>query len=479
MGFDPKKFLAETEPSPSPNSAGFDPKKFLAETAPQPETKPVNFAGDVVNFGKKALDYPGSLVRGSLAGAYQGLSGQDLGVSAEDVLKGNTPGSSELLKRAGVGEGKKLSQVLPQMINPYSEPGHGLIEKGGALDPNARGLVGLAGDIATDPTTYLAGPISEAAKGKGLLEGAAKVGVSPISSALEAGGERLYKSGLKNVDTRAIERGGEAVSPYLFKNGEWGRLSSIQKGMDQKLGELGSSRDEIYKTLDKTGAKVDPYDASEGALKYLQDLEKNPYMKPKVDAALSHLGLADKPMSLSDASAVKTGLYDSLPAEAFNEYGKLNSVGQNLNQKLSQGYRGSILDEATKHGGADTASKIDEINQEMGAYLNAQKPLKSEISKEGRKGLITQTKLGAAAINPLIPAGMYAAQLANATPVRTGAGLVLNRAGQNLPEGLLRQTLLNSARPSVAGDQPEVPPEVLDYLSKLKSSKERSSSTGQ
>ncbi len=400
----------------------------------------------------KALDYSSNLGRGAVAGAYQGATGEDLGVNLMDVLKGETPSSNELMKRAGVPEGGKLSDVLPG----YAEPGPDVSmfrpEKGGMLDPTLRGTGGFAADVAVDPLTYISMGVAPLLKkglaaggGKAVAAKAADVALNPLGKMVESGGEKLFKSGLKKVDTRAIEKGGEAVSPYLLERGIWGTQSQIAEGMDKQLAKLAEERAALYGSLDKAGAVVDPYAASQKALDNIGKLEKNPYMKPKAEAMMDYLSLADKPMSVSEASAVKTQLYDTLPTSAFDEFGRLSSTGSQLNKDLSQGYRQAILDAAEK-ASPGSGGAIDALNQEMGAYLGAQKPLRSEIAKEARKDLLTQTKAGIALAHPLSTLGMYAAQIGNATPVRTGVGLALDRAGESAPEALWRQLLLAPTR---------------------------------
>lgn len=68
-------------------------------------------------------------------------------------IKGQKEGFSEVMEQAGVGELGKLSDVVPFLFN---ETGEGAaFQRGGWADPTGRGALGLVGDIALDPTTYL------------------------------------------------------------------------------------------------------------------------------------------------------------------------------------------------------------------------------------------------------------------------------------------------------------------------------------
>lgn len=68
-------------------------------------------------------------------------------------IEGKKKGFGQVMEQAGVGELGRLSDVLPFLFN---ETGEGAaLQRGGVMDPSGRGAIGLAADIALDPTTYL------------------------------------------------------------------------------------------------------------------------------------------------------------------------------------------------------------------------------------------------------------------------------------------------------------------------------------
>lgn len=417
-------------------AAGLSEQDALAEIKTQGFEAP-SLTSKGIDYALRALDYTGGIGRGTVAGALEIPTGKDL-VSFSDVIKGRVPSSADMMEKMGVPKSGEISDVLPFL---YSDTGEGWpLQKGGALDASARGFSGLVADVALDPLTYLT---MGAAPLVSKLGRTAEIAAKPLSMGVEKLGEKVYKSGLKSLDTRALEKGGEAVSPYMLKQG-----MGVFKGQEGLLKQMLARTDELNnmrasKYASAPDALVEPVKASEGAFEYLTKLEQNPYMAPKVEEGLDFLALANKPMSLEQASAVKTGLYDALPASAFDVTGKMTSMGQNLNEKLSKGYRQQIIDQANASK-AGLGNEIDLINQEMGAYLSAQKPLRKEIAKEGRKDAVTQVDAMTAAFSPAALAAKQAVKTLNAGPVRTTVGYGLNQLGQNIPEPIWKQILLES-----------------------------------
>lgn len=419
-------------------AAGLSEQDALAEIKTQGFEAP-SLTSKGIDYAMRALDYTGGIGRGAVAGAIEPFVDKEL-VSFSDVIKGRVPSSADMMEKLGAGEGGQLSDALPFL---YSTAPHGewlRPEKGGPLDITGRGAAGFASDVVLDPLTYLtlgAAPIVSK------FGRAAELAGKPLAMGVEKAGEKIYKSGLKALDTRALEKGGEAVSPYMLKEGMgvFKGQEGLLKQMLARTDELGNIRSSKYASA--PDALVEPAKASEKAFEYLTKLEQNPYMAPKVEEGLDFLALANKPMSLENASAVKTGLYDALPASAFDVSGKMTSMGQNLNEKLSQGYRQQIIDQANASK-AGLGNEIDLINQEMGAYLSAQKPLRKEIAKEGRKDAVTQIDAMTGIFSPQALAAKQAVKTLNAGPVRTTLGYGLNQAGQNIPEPIWKQILLES-----------------------------------
>ncbi len=390
----------------------------------------------------KGLDYAGGVTRAVAANAADAVNpGKEFATSDDIVnaLKANPPSTADYLERAGVPAGYSMSDALSGL---YSKTGDGLaLKKGGMLDPTARGAAGFVGDVALDPLTYLSGGLSAAAKGG--LEGSrlAKAGqvalktanavVNPLDALVPAG-KTLYQSGLKNIDTRLVERGQEPVSDYLMKQGAWGRLPTLQDNMKSRMGELAEQRQGLYQKIDNAGVQIDPHYASEGANNYISDLRDNRYMAPKADKLQEFvdLGTSGGPMSVQKASEAKTSLYDALPATAFDQNGRLTNDGQKMLKELSLGYKTEI-EGAGNFVQPGLGDQIGDVNKEWGAYINADKPTQREIAKDARKNLFTETKAAFMKFKPAAVPLMYGAQMINSPATRTGAGLLMKNIGES------------------------------------------------
>jgi hypothetical protein len=200
----------------------------------------------MLDYAMRGLNYAGGLGRAAVAGAMEPIVGKDL-VSMEQALKGEVPGSAEIMEKAGVPN-VALSEMLPQM---YSDTGEGLaLEKGGMFDPTARGAGGLVADIALDPTTYLAAPLKAAQLAKaGTTAGKAlKLGeilMNPLGEAvgaagkgLKKGGEELYKSAFEKADRALATRYGKGSIADILKSS--GFKGSAEEAL-AKTAELNQS----------------------------------------------------------------------------------------------------------------------------------------------------------------------------------------------------------------------------------------------
>lgn len=133
-----------------------------------------------LNYILNSLAKPSSaLAQGTEAGValYQGdtEAAKELGLSAlknatpfYETISGDRPeksGFTKVFERAGVPEGGALSDVLPGL---FSETGEGMaLQEGGLFDPTARGALGFATDVVTDPLNFV--PVGAAVKGAGRL----------------------------------------------------------------------------------------------------------------------------------------------------------------------------------------------------------------------------------------------------------------------------------------------------------------------
>lgn len=244
-------------------------------------------AGTGLAYGAKVLDVPrGALTAPLVGSALEGLTGKKV-YSGQDYLNAinpltteKFPSSSEMMDRAGIPSGAKLSDYVPG----YSNPGQGKHwfspEKGGMLDPTLRGAGGLALDTATDPLTYLT--LGAAGAEKKILESGAvanalsknpmsmaeqtaaqalkpntigsKIGMAP-QKAVGWLGDRFYGTPISPVLDQATKKGKAALDETLYRGGlaTPGQTQNVVSGT---LDKLGNSAGNILSSADAAGAST-------------------------------------------------------------------------------------------------------------------------------------------------------------------------------------------------------------------------------
>ena len=115
---------------------------------------------------------------------------------------------------------------------------------------------------------------------------------------------------------------------------------------------------------------------------------------------------------------------------------------------MSKGYKDEIV-KAADRVVPGSGKEIDDINKELGALLNAEKPTMSEIAKEDRKDAFTQVKAALASLSPAAAAMMFGAKGVNTPLFRTSVGTAMKYGGQaseGILDPMLRQGLVSSQR---------------------------------
>lgn len=384
-----------------------------------------------LTYAGRAIDYPSGLVRKGVGEAAQAYSGKNLNLPPlKDVLlgKATVPMTEEMLKSADIG-------------NDY---------------PYTRKAAGFIGDVVMDPATLLTMGGAGAAKaglggvarvlgaGAKAAEYANPVGMA-MGSVIQKAGKPLYNSAFKNVDSRLAEKGLDPIAPYMYEQGVRGSMADIEKAMQSRMSDLGQKRADIYSQIADKGITIDPTKASQGAREYVSEVAKNPYLAPKAEGMTDYLALAKEPMSVHQASDVKTSLYDALPDSAFSPNGGLTDSGKKLLKNLSTGYKNEI-EAAAEFAKPGLGSEVQNVNKEWGSLIGAQKPTRSEIAKAERGNLITQVKSAVAGASPKTAALMYGAQAINSPRFRTNVGLALDKAASTpAADALWKQILLGQA----------------------------------
>lgn len=205
-------------------------KKFSAESG-APEDP--GFGGKALDYGLRALDYPGGLIRTGAAGLI-GVAGKD---DFKKAFVGQAPGSADYLERAGLDEGPRFD------LNPLAEG-----------DTSLRDIEGFGLDVVSDPLTLVAKGVKGA---KGLIGKAGRLATRPIGEALESTGKKTYKSGLKRIDQEVAKYGKEPVSDVLMNERITGSAREIFDKMNILGEKLFNERTDILKGATRKGAEVD------------------------------------------------------------------------------------------------------------------------------------------------------------------------------------------------------------------------------
>lgn len=194
MAFDPDAYLKGQNAA----AGGFDPDAYLSH---QSEPGLLKKAGQkvlegVAYVGEKFDQYGGAPTRAAISSLQDDMFEPGRAVEAFKNQFGEDPKTAptgrDIVRRAGVPD-TALSEVVP---NLYSETGDEWLKlkRGGALDPTASGVAGVAMEVAADPMTVL--PVGAAAKA---VSGAAVKSAAKVGKVAAKTGEVTSKAGTKAV----------------------------------------------------------------------------------------------------------------------------------------------------------------------------------------------------------------------------------------------------------------------------------------
>lgn len=476
-----------------------------------------------VSSALKPLDYLGGIGRTAAAGAVQGSANlaQKLralatgakyvpsdvvkGADVSAALQGNAPTSAEFMKRAGIPEGMKMSDMIP---GAYSDSGEGVpLKKGGVLDPSVRGAAGFAADVATDPLTYTGVPAV-----RGALKGAGKIGemldrfLHPVEGLMQAGGKKLYKTAptMKAVDAVADQFKKGSVSDELFNQGIKGTGRQIAEKSGALAEGIGKERNALLKQADEAGAVLDMKQGMAPAQELVDQITKtrDPNLQPMAqtleDKIKSYLELTAAPPK-TVFQEIKTSLMDKdgnpinfrKPRQELVDMEKIPNVGKpraakmeldpgvrGVNATEGSGFKSSLYND-TANSAWDTLRKtptgakatkalakgldqettaaveratgkgadLDALNDRWGKLLTTAKTFEKEAKKGEGKNFITSVDgmlAPFAAHNPALLATKKVTDLLKTNWLKTHGGMGLHNAGQTpgLDE-VLRRYLIN------------------------------------
>jgi len=411
----------------------FDPSQpFEAVEDPQEIPQERGLLSKGLEYTGRVLDYPGGLLRTGIAQAGEALSPKSDIVTKEDwsmALKGKAPTSAEYLERAGLEPGPSVE--LPILG-----------------DTSLRDVEGFALDVATDPLSLVA------------------KGLKPVGRALEGAGKSTYRSAFKKIDERTAESGAKKLADVLLEHGApTGTTKKISGDINNISSGLLDKRSKLYKEGSDLGAKVDVESAmkdaigetqrlktTRGAEGLGQELEQNISSLFEKSGPKDMFGNSEKiklpPLSLQEASELKTRLYDTLPQNVFDRFGRVKGDAKKLTKLQARGLKEEIVKQANavKPGLGD---EIDKLNIDLGALMSSKQPLKMQIRRGETPNALTSVDamLGALA-SPGALATKKAADLSKTTYLRTKLGKGLMNAGKSgRVDQALERSLINMSRP--------------------------------
>lgn len=387
--------------------------------------------GAVPDAAAHAFGLIGGFSRTAIAGT-AGLLKDQNPVTKEDwanAMISKAPSTDEYMQRFGVPEG-------PSVLGPFSR------------GPSMRSAVGFLGDVATDPLTWAA---------------SAGKTIKPISEGVESLGKSVYKSGLKKVDERLIERGVKPLSDVLLEHGApTGTTKKIAEEAKNINSASLSEREALYEQVKAAKEKVDIGAAAKKAKKYLAEIvdADDPALEEVAKQLQDRLDryTAKGFIDVDKASRWKTNIYNSLPQSAYDQHGRMLPQVQDFMKKLGSDFRQAIIDAGEK-AEKGLGNKIDKANETMGSIIQAKKPLAMQIRRGETPNLVTSVDGMLAAGTALashdptttaaIMAAKKAADLSKTTYARTKAGKGLIRLGKTgLLEGVSSHGLINEQNQS-------------------------------
>lgn len=422
-----------------------DEQAQLARATGQAPEQP-GLGAQALDYGTRALDYPGGGVRTGLAEVAGLATGQPNVVTPEDLknaAKGKAPNSAEYLRRLGVPEGGSLDL-----------PGFGRV--------TTRGAAGMAADIATDPLTLVAKFAKEIPYVGKLL--------NVPGAAMDALGEAVYKSAVGSTDAHLaskglIEAGETPVGDALLASGApVGNAKTLADKVNDISSIMGKIRQGMYDKVNQAGAMIDVGLASGGSVlpkaeAALAPMRRNPNMRPAADALENMMNLFKNEgrVSIEQLSEWKTQLYNSMPAVSFDAFGKLKGEADAFKGALAADFRNLIVDTGN-HVEKGLGDAINALNEKWAPLLDAAKPM-NKIAAKGAGGgnlgtIVDGVLLATGGVSKLAVKKGY--DIAMSPLAKTAVGKALMFAGQQgIGTGLANRMMINQqnapAAPPMAG----------------------------
>lgn len=431
----------------------------------------------------KILDYARGVTGGpALAFGLEKLTGKD--VFKKDELKNSAkwnnldtyPSSAELMERAGVPQGAKISDYTDK------------IPKDGLLDITLRGAGGFGVDAATDPLTYLS--FGANSVGKGLAkEGAEKLAKGGMQRLLEMPavkqatamatapsramsnmGKKFFSWGITPIEQAGEKFGKEAVADTMYKHGIKGTARTIERKIGETTTKLKSARDEILDAADKAGAQVNRNkafnDFNQTLEKMVDERRLSREEADKIfDQTVGNYMKGDMP-GTKLATQWKTDVNKSLPKRAWDVTQNPN-IGQALDKSVSKGLKEAVEKTVGKFSSPQAQAELIKKNRELGELLSVRSAAAQMADVAERRYAFTPWDIaagggmGMGTGNPAKGIALLGAkkllEVGRMPSVRTTVGSAMRDVGEGsmapFLDTLLRRSTANSLRKGEKKDE--------------------------
>jgi hypothetical protein len=342
---------------------------------PEEELTITDYAGRGLQGVGKTLDYlRGGVTAPAVAAILEQLSGNDVYNFKEHMNALNPlsldvyPDGGEIMKRAGVPEGGKLSDVVPGYADPAKNPSWYEPEKGGLLDPSTRGTGGFAFDTAIDPLTYISMGTHKIA-GEALKK-------SPSYRVFNKSQDGLIKSVAKAAAKKSI---GLQMAPLMTPTtaallvDELGRSGKVLKNLATWPSDaVKNFGDHLYSSmLQPLEHEGRVFKKKEVAQSFYNAKIKSPLnLRAKVDEATNKLIAArDQILNSADAAGAELNMRKATLA-AQKEVQRLRAIGSADADKLAENLEENIKDLVTRAEGKPAIPEKSHLKLEQQGPAN-------------------------------------------------------------------------------------------------------------
>lgn len=142
---------------------------------------------------------------------------------------------------------------------------------------------------------------------------------------------------------------------------------------------------------------------------------------------------AQQATGFKTSMGVNRGAYKDMPSY---------SASVSAEKEMQRGMKNAVENAVGDVSGAEAKATLATKNDELGRILTTKERQAQAAKLDALRDTFTQTDAITGTLAPIALVAKQGAKAANSSAVRTGSGLLLNKAGKNIPETVWRQILL-------------------------------------